>query len=170
MSKKQSDAPTSIEEKYEEVRQLIAMGKERGFLSYEEINDALPDELGTSAEAIEDVFSLLETHGIGLVDADVKEALTRPETPPRPNDKLALYMRNRPEYMITLAACFKARLVQVNVNFRYQEDELWYILDNSDARFVIFDREFQEQVEKLRPRSPKVDAWLQVGGTPLPFA
>ena len=87
MSKKQSDAATSIEEKYDEVRQLIALGKERGFLSYEEINDALPDELGSSAEAIEDVFSVLETHGIELVDADIKEQLTRPETPPRPKEK-----------------------------------------------------------------------------------
>ena len=37
MSKKQSDAATNLEEKYEEVRQLVALGKERGFLSYEEI-------------------------------------------------------------------------------------------------------------------------------------
>ena len=84
MSKKRGDGPTDIEEKYEEVRQLIAVGKERGFLSYEEVNDALPDELGASAEAIEDIFSLLETHGVQLVDADIKEQLTRPEAPPRP--------------------------------------------------------------------------------------
>ncbi len=89
MSKKPSDAAANLEEKYEEVRQLIALGKERGFLSYEEINDALPDELGSSPEAIEDVFSLLETHGIELVDADIKEQLTRPEAPPRPKEKAA---------------------------------------------------------------------------------
>jgi RNA polymerase primary sigma factor len=89
MGKKNSDSASNIEEKYEEVRQLIATGKERGFLSYEEISDALPDELSSKPEAIEDVFSLLETHGIELVDADTKEQLSRPEGPPRPKDKEA---------------------------------------------------------------------------------
>jgi len=96
MSKKQTDAATNLEEKHEEVRQLVAMGKERGFLSYEEINDALPDELGTSPEAIEDVFSLLETHGIELVDADIKEHLTRPETAPRPKERMEARVDTNP--------------------------------------------------------------------------
>jgi RNA polymerase primary sigma factor len=87
MKKKGGDSTTSIEEKYEEVRLLIATGKERGFLSYEEINDALPDELSSNPEAIEDVFSLLENHAIELVDDDTKEQLSRPEGPPRPKEK-----------------------------------------------------------------------------------
>ena len=68
------------------------------------------------------------------------------------------------------AACFKARAVQVNVNFRYLDDELWYILDNSDARFVVFGSEFGERVEALHERLPGVRGWLQVGGEPAPFA
>ena len=87
MSKKTSDSAHGIEEKYEEVRALIATGKERGFLSYEEISEALPDDLSSNAEAIEDVFSVLETQGIELVDADTKEQLSRPEGPPRPKEK-----------------------------------------------------------------------------------
>ena len=61
MCKKTGRPGLSVEEKYEEVRNLLATGKERGFLSYEEIGEALPDELSTSPEAIEDVFSLFET-------------------------------------------------------------------------------------------------------------
>jgi RNA polymerase primary sigma factor len=87
MSKKSNDSNQSIEEKYEEVRALIATGKERGFLSYEEISEALPDDLSSNPEAIEDVFSLLETQGIELVDADTKEQLVRPEGQPRPKEK-----------------------------------------------------------------------------------
>ena len=34
----------AIEEKYDQVRQLIAMGKERGYLLYDEVNDILPAE------------------------------------------------------------------------------------------------------------------------------
>lgn len=78
-------------------------------------------------------------------------------------DKVALYMRNRPEYMEATAACFKARLTHVNVNYRYLEDELHYIFDDSDAAVVIFDPEFAEIVAKLRPRLPKVKLWIETG-------
>ena len=90
----------------------------------------------------------------------------------RPDDKVALYMRNRPEYMETLVACFKARLVHVNVNFRYLENELHYILDNSDARFVFFAGEFGEAITKLRDRLPDVVAYVQLsdGAPEVPFA
>jgi len=86
-------------------------------------------------------------------------------------DKVGLYLRNDPAYMETLGACFKSRLVHVNVNYRYLDDELHYILDNSDAKFVVFDAEFAERVDHVRGRLPKVEAWLQVGGEALaPFA
>src|SRR5262249_41689499 len=65
-----------------------------------------------------------------------------------------------------LAACFKARLVHVNVNYRYLDEELRYILDNSDAKVVLFDAEFADRVEALRPRLPHVAAWIQVGEGP----
>ena len=83
-----------------------------------------------------------------------------------PGDKVAFYLRNRPEYSEALAACFKARLVQVNVNYRYLDEELWYILDNSDAKIVLFDAEFADRVAHLRPRLPRVAAWIQVGDGP----
>jgi fatty-acyl-CoA synthase len=88
----------------------------------------------------------------------------------QPDDKVGFYLRNRPEYTETLAACFKARLVHVNVNYRYLDDELWYIFDNSDAKVVVFDGEFADRAASLRERLPRVAAWVQVGGTPLDFA
>jgi RNA polymerase primary sigma factor len=74
MSKKIGDGPAGIEERYDEIRQLVATGRERGFLSYQEINDALP-EVALTPEDIEELFAVLETHGIELVDADLKEPL-----------------------------------------------------------------------------------------------
>jgi RNA polymerase primary sigma factor len=71
----------SIEDKYEEVRQLVNQGKERGYLSVEEITEMLPDEVSASAEEIEEVFTLMETLGIQVVDDETKEQLTRPEAP-----------------------------------------------------------------------------------------
>lgn len=78
-------------------------------------------------------------------------------------DKVGFYLRNHSAYMELLTACFKARLAHVNVNYRYVEDELWYILDNSDSRAVLFDAEFKPQVAKLMERLPLVTVWIQLG-------
>ena len=77
-------------------------------------------------------------------------------------DKVALYMRNGPAYLETLIGCFKARLVHVNVNYRYKAQELTYILDNADARAVIYDAEFAPLVAAVRTRAPEVLAWVEV--------
>ena len=68
-------------------------------------------------------------------------------------DKAGFYLRNQPEYMEALAACFKGRFTHVNVNYRYLDDELHYIFDNSDAAIVVFDREFRENVEPTHQTS-----------------
>ncbi len=83
-------------------------------------------------------------------------------------DKAAFYLRNQPEYMEGLAACFKARLSHVNVNYRYLADELFYIFDNSDAVVVFYDSEFLDQVELVRGRLPHVKIWVQIGGDSVP--
>ena len=59
----------SIEEKYDEIRQLIALGKEKGFLLYEEINELLPTEI-TSGEELDDLFSTFGSAGIEVVDSE----------------------------------------------------------------------------------------------------
>ncbi len=80
MSKRKRDHNSrGVEERYEEVRTLLQLGKERGYLAYEEINEMLPDEVSRSPEEIEEIFALFETQGIELVDAETKEQLARHE-------------------------------------------------------------------------------------------
>ena len=43
----------SVEEKYVEVKQLIALGKEKGFLLYDEIYEVLPEEVTSLPEELE---------------------------------------------------------------------------------------------------------------------
>ena len=90
----------------------------------------------------------------------------------QPGDKLAIYMRNRPEYLLALAAGFKARMTHVNVNYRYTPEEVWYIFDNSDAQTVVYASEFRDAVEQIRPRLPGVKTWIEVSpdGKTAPFA
>lgn len=85
-----------------------------------------------------------------------------------PGDKVAFYLRNSPAYLELFAACTKARLTHANVNYLYVDDELYYLLDNSDAKAVVYDAEFTSHIESLRPRLSKVDVYLQVGGQRTP--
>src|SRR3954467_7009404 len=61
----------SIEEKYDEVRQLINIGKEKGYLLYDEVNELLPSEI-TSSDALDDLFNTFGSAGIEVIDSDQK--------------------------------------------------------------------------------------------------
>jgi RNA polymerase primary sigma factor len=59
----------SIEEKYDEVRQLISIGKEKGYLLYDEVNELLPSEI-TSSDELDDLFNTFGSAGIEVVDSE----------------------------------------------------------------------------------------------------
>src|SRR5262245_12908803 len=61
----------SIEEKYDEVRQLINIGKEKGYLLYDEVNELLPTEI-TSSDELDDLFNIFGSAGIEVIDSDQK--------------------------------------------------------------------------------------------------
>lgn len=77
-------------------------------------------------------------------------------------DKVAFYLRNHPAYTEGVVACFKARLVHANVNYRYVAEEVRHILADSDASIVIFGREFSPIVERVHDTLPEVKLWLIV--------
>ncbi len=89
-----------------------------------------------------------------------------------PDSKVASYLYNSNEYLEGLFATFKLRGVPVNVNYRYLEDELVYLLDNSDAEALIFHASLGDHVAKVRDRAPKVRLWISVddGGEHHDFA
>ncbi len=84
----------------------------------------------------------------------------------QPNDKVAFVLRNSPAYLELFAACVKARLVHVNVNYRYVDNELLYVLDNSDAKAVVFDAEFAPQIARLRGQLGPDIRLVQAGELP----
>ena len=86
-------------------------------------------------------------------------------------DKVAQYLYNSNEYLESVFACFKAGLVPVNTNYRYTDDELAYLWDNSDTVAVMFHGTFADRVESVRERVPDVRV-LALGRRrhrPLPF-
>jgi RNA polymerase primary sigma factor len=65
------DQHLSIEERYDEVRQLISIGKEKGYLLYDEVNELLPSEI-TSSDELDDLFNTFGSAGIEVIDSDQK--------------------------------------------------------------------------------------------------
>jgi len=61
----------SLEEKYDEVRQLIEIGKEKGYLLYDEVNELLPTDI-TKSEDLDDLFTAFSNAGIEVVDSEQK--------------------------------------------------------------------------------------------------
>src|SRR5438132_769468 len=69
----------SVEEKYVEVKQLIALGKEKGFLLYDEIYEVLPEEITSLPEELDEIYIRFNDLGIDVVD-DAEKPLPSPST------------------------------------------------------------------------------------------
>lgn len=89
-----------------------------------------------------------------------------------PGSKVGMYMYNCPEFLVTQFAALKLRAVPINVNYRFVDDELWYILDNADAAAVVYHSSLGERVNAVAGRLGKVRAWIAVddGGVAVDFA
>ena len=56
------------------IKHLVQKGKEKGYLTYEELNDMLPDDTDFSPEQIDDILMMLDEVGIDLIDEAEIEA------------------------------------------------------------------------------------------------
>lgn len=78
------------------------------------------------------------------------------------NSKAGLYLHNSNEYLVAQFAIFKIGGVSINVNYRYQAQELIYLLDNSDCEAVFYHAVYSEQVINIAPKLPNIKAWICV--------
>ena len=60
-----------IEDKYDQVMELIALGKEKGYLLYDDVNELLPSDISNSEE-IEDILATFGTAGIEVIEESPK--------------------------------------------------------------------------------------------------
>ncbi|MFF3516479.1 acyl-CoA synthetase [Streptomyces sp. NPDC002573] len=91
----------------------------------------------------------------------------------RPGEHLGLHLYNGVEYLQTVLGCLKARIVPVNVNYRYVEEELAYLYRDADLVALAFDAEFTDRVAATLPQVPGLRRMLRVGAAapgaaPLP--
>lgn len=77
-------------------------------------------------------------------------------------DHLGIYLRNGNEYLESMIGSYRARVAPFNVSYRYVEEELFYLLTDSNARAVIYNAEFAPRVAAIRDRLPNLQVLIQV--------
>ncbi|MFD3615291.1 acyl-CoA synthetase [Streptomyces sp. NPDC058676] len=81
----------------------------------------------------------------------------------RPGEHVGLHLYNGVEYLQTVLGCLKARIVPVNVNYRYVEDELVYLYRDADLVALVFDAEFTDRVAAALPHADALRHLVRVG-------
>jgi fatty-acyl-CoA synthase len=101
--------------------------------------------------------SFLHTHGLGAhVERD---KLVGHESG---QDHLGLYLYNGNEYIEGMLGAYKARVAPFNVNYRYVEEELLYLLNDAGARGIVYHATFAPILEKVLPKLPQLELLIQV--------
>ncbi|MFN8641600.1 MAG: acyl-CoA synthetase [Candidatus Binatia bacterium] len=77
-------------------------------------------------------------------------------------DHLGIYLHNCNEYLEAMVGAYKARVAPFNVNYRYVDDELIYLLNDADARALVYHARFAPSVARIRAELPNLDVLIQV--------
>ncbi|WP_458316124.1 acyl-CoA synthetase [Mycolicibacterium brisbanense] len=77
-------------------------------------------------------------------------------------DHLGIYLRNGNEYLESMIGSYRARVAPFNVSYRYVEEELLYLLTDSNASALIYNAEFAPRVAAIRDRLPNLRLLIQV--------
>ncbi len=78
------------------------------------------------------------------------------------DSKVGVFLFNSPEYLETQFASFKIRATPINVNYRYLDDELWYLLDNADCEALVFHSSLSDRVGRVIERLPDIKLLIEV--------
>jgi len=79
-----------------------------------------------------------------------------------PDSKIGLFMYNSNEYMEAQYAAMKLRGVPININYRYIDEELRYLLDNSDAEALVFHSSLGDRVANVIDKLPALKLVIEV--------
>ena len=130
---------------------------------WEAIAESIPDHVAQVHGSRRDTWQQFDQRADGL-------ALSLLEVGAERDDKVAIYLRNVPEYMETFFAALKISCVPVNTNYRYGPDELTYLWTNADAIAVVFHGEYTPLVDRVRVQASAIRLWVHVndGTHPCP--
>jgi acyl-CoA synthetase (AMP-forming)/AMP-acid ligase II len=78
------------------------------------------------------------------------------------HDHLGIYLYNGNEYIESMLGSFYARVAPFNVNYRYVEDELLYLLRDSRCRALVYHASFGPTLAAVRDQLPDLEVLVQV--------
>ena len=122
---------------------------------WESIADSIGDSPAVTQGTVTRTWSEYEQRAARIASALVDAGL-------EPQSKVGLYLYNSNEYLEAQFATFKFRGVPVNVNYRYLDEELLYLLDNSDAEALFFHSSLGDRVARVVDRLPKLKLLVEV--------
>ncbi|MDQ1466223.1 MAG: 3-oxocholest-4-en-26-oate---CoA ligase, partial [Actinomycetota bacterium] len=112
---------------------------------FERVADTVPDRPALVAGNRRLTYAQLDERanraGHALLDAGA-----------RTGQHVGIHAQNRAEWVEAMLGCFKARLVPVNVNYRYVVDELRYLFDNADLVALFFEAQFGPRIAPVLPQ------------------
>lgn len=111
---------------------------------FESLVDAVPERIAVVAGERRFTFAALEARANQLAHALSARGV-------RAGDHLGLYLYNGHEYLEAMYAAFKIRAVPININYRYVEDELAYLIEKGDVVALIHSRELGPRVTAVAP-------------------
>src|SRR3954451_7472236 len=82
----------------------------------------------------------------------------------KPGDHVGIYGYNTAQWVEALWAVFKLRATWININYRYVEDELAYLVGNADLVALIHQAEFADRVNAVKPHLPLLRHTLVMDG------
>ncbi|MEM9178037.1 MAG: AMP-binding protein [Myxococcota bacterium] len=129
--------------------------------TWEAISDHAGDRLAVHCAGVSRSWSELDERAARLANALASVGVGA-------GDNVAIALYNGNEYVEAEFAAMKCRAAHCNVNYRYVEDELAYLVDNSDAKAVFFDGALTERFERIRETLDRVKLWIHVGDDACP--
>jgi len=122
---------------------------------YEAIADEQPDALALAHGDVRRTWREFDDRAARLAAGFVAAGLTV-------GSRIAIDLYNSNEFLEAFFAALKVRCLPVAINYRYLDDELWYLLDNCRAEAVLYHASMAERVRRVVPRLDTIRLLVEV--------
>jgi fatty-acyl-CoA synthase len=125
---------------------------------FECVADAAPDRMALVAGEVRQSYRQLDQRANRLAHHLAASGH-------QPGDWIGVLAQNRAEWIESMLAAFKVRAAPINLNYRYQDEELRYVIDDADLVTLVFERRFAPRIVRIRNDLPRLRhfLWLEDG-------
>jgi 3-oxocholest-4-en-26-oate---CoA ligase len=123
---------------------------------FESVADVVPDRTAIVSGERRLTFAELDERATRAANGLLAQGV-------RPGDHIGLYLYNGTEYVELMLAAFKIRAVPININYRYVEEELAFLLSNANVVAVVYEAELAPRVMTVRDRIKSLRTCIVVG-------